>query len=272
MMANQWVFGEFLCYISLYFSYYTSAASNLLICALTTSKMLLLKSPLTFGMISSKKAHMFCGVFWMMALVSPVLMVSIDWKDVHFSYTFYFCNYGFSSETWKGMGPPLVGAFIAVLPTLFVIITSVYLLIIARRVAAKGRNSLKWQGIITTLLTAVVYCFSLLPMFVSDLLVVSLGAEVKSKGDLITTSYRLALTFLYLNTISNFYIYSLTVDSFRNFVLSKCRLLFPRLFIPIAVTFRGMSKSAFYKYSKKLNELNIIKFHQCSNRRRSMRS
>ena len=237
--ANQWLFGELLCYCGLYISFYLGAASNLLICAMTISKLLLLRFPLQFGTISIKKAHMFCGIFWGIALVAPVLMLVIDWKDVHFSYTYFFCGYGFSSETWKEMGPPLITTIITLLPTFVVVITSVCLLIIARRFASRSREGLKWQGIVTTLLTAIVFCISLLPIFVSDLLVVSMGAGIKNKGEIIKTSYRMALTFLYLNTCSNFYIYCLTVNSFRHFVFSRLQHLFQNLNFS---TVRGMKK------------------------------
>ena len=60
LITNEWMFGSFLCHFTVYTGYYFNVASMLLICNMTTSKLLLVKYPLRFGTISVKKTHMLC--------------------------------------------------------------------------------------------------------------------------------------------------------------------------------------------------------------------
>ena len=79
---------------------------------------------------------------------------------------------------------------------------------------------------LTVILVAAVYCLSVLPIFsyhIAVPLIIS-GEDLKSKPFFGTTYYRAASSFVTLNTISNFYIYSLTVPSFREFVWATIRL------------------------------------------------
>ena len=217
-VANEWVFGYFLCRVDDYAPYYFNSASILLICTMTTSKLLLLKYPLRFGTISSKRAHMICVACWGISLVWPVLMSAGDMDIVYFSYVFYSCRYDFSSKIWKYLSPPL-NLLLYILPAFLTVATSVHLLVIAKQIASRRRESLKWQGIITTVLTATVFCLSWLPWYV-------LMVMLDSMSNLVTILkiVRTAQSLTYLNTMCNFYIYSLTVTSFRNFVLTRLQL------------------------------------------------
>ena len=62
-ISNKWVLGNFFCYLNPYASYYSNQASILLICTMTTSKLLLLR----FGTTTSKKAHSICVACWLAA-------------------------------------------------------------------------------------------------------------------------------------------------------------------------------------------------------------
>ena len=221
LLADEWVFGDFLCRVFGYLTYFVLQASILLICTMTTSKLLLLKYPLRFGATSSKKAHMISVACWGVSLVWPVLFLAVDMDDFHFSYLIYACVYDFSSHIWKYLHS-LLGLLLGVLPTLLIVATSVHLLVIAKQVASRRGEGLKWQGIITTVLTATVFCLSLLPAF----MVLGMKGSM-SNWDLVTILKftRIALSLMFLNTMCNFYIYCLTVTSFRNFVLSRLQLL-----------------------------------------------
>ena len=107
------------------------------------------------------------------------------------------------------------------LPNCLVVVTTVYLLVIAKQVARRGGDSLKWQGIMTTTLTATVYCVSILPYLVYCVRESIVTADDKNTRFFHGAFRRMALSFLYLNTISNSYIYGLSVDSLRDFVLSR---------------------------------------------------
>ena len=171
LISNGWMFGSFLCYFTVYTGYYFHLASMLLICNMTTSKLLLVKCPLQFGTISVKKTHMLCGASWLVALTVPVaalLVALLDEQISYFSYRNFHCEFGFTSVTWYWLKPLLAVIFVFT-PNCLVVVTTISLLIIAKKVARRGQESLKWQGIITTVLTATVYCISVLPSVVYDI-------------------------------------------------------------------------------------------------------
>ena len=220
IVVDRWIFGTSLCHLSFNARYYFNLTSLLLICAMTTSKLLLLNYPLRFGTTSSRRAHVLCLACWGTALIVPAIFMIVDRKDIYFSYRSYECDHGFSSDTWKWL-KPLVALLVIFTPNCVVVTTTIKLLVIARRVAHRGRQSLKWQGIMTTVLTATVYCLSVLPYIVYVVGEPLIEVQDKSRSVFFTVYFRVAASFLTLNTISNFYIYGLTVHSFRNFILSK---------------------------------------------------
>ena len=215
IIKSKWVLGDFLSYLTPHATYYFNVASICLICTMTSCKLLLLKYPLRFGTASSKKAHIFCVASWSTALVLPIMTLIIDRKDVYFSYRSYQWGFGFSADIWQWLRPTLT-LLLVFIPNCLVVATTIWLLVIAKRIARRSREHLKWQGIMTTLLTAIVYCVSFLPT-----LVYRVGESKVSSSFFHTTFFRIALSFLNLNTISNFYIYSLTVYSFRDFIKSR---------------------------------------------------
>ena len=216
VISDKWVLGNF-CYLLSYAQFYSNLTSVFLICAMTTSKLLLLKYPLQFGTTSLKKAHLICVTCWLAAFILPVTSYLLDKDDVSFSFRGYICVYGFSSEIWHYL-TPFVAVLFVFIPTCLVVLTTVCLLIEARKVVSRRKESLKWQGIVTTVLTATVYCLSLLPWIAYRVGEYIVSVDDKSKSSFYTTFYRVAISLLSLNTISNFYIYCLTMYSFRAFM------------------------------------------------------
>ena len=232
VFAGKWVFGTFLCQWFNHIEYYLKSASILLICTMTTCtmttcKVLILKYPLRFRCVSQKRAYLLCGSCWALSFTIPVAMLLVDANDVQILSTSYVCAYGFSSNIWLFLKPILAFAFLFA-PVCLVMVTSIYLLVIAKRVAHRGKENLNWQGIMVTIVTAIVFCISFLPFFVFLLVESILGDNFSSLG-VYGHIKRAAVSFYSLNVISNFYIYSLTVDSFRSFVLSRLQLFFQRI-------------------------------------------
>ena len=225
VISDKWVLGKFFCYFYSYTQFYSNLTSALLICAMTTSKLLLLKYPLQFGTTTLKKAHLICVACWLLAFTLPVIFLFGDKDDVFFSYKGYLCDYGFSSGIWNYLRP-FVAVLFGVIPTCLVVSTTLYLLIKARKVVSRSRESLKWQGILTTVLTATVYCVSILPYVAYHIVESTMKLQDKSKSSFQfhATFYRVAISLMSLNTMSNFYIYCLTVSSFRAFIQSKMQL------------------------------------------------
>ena len=231
VVSDEWVLGSFLCYLTYYLGRYIYGVNMLLICTMTTSKLLLLKYPLRLGTVSVKTAHMICGACWLAAVIVPVtiLLVNVlEGENVYFSYLTYTCEYGLTSNMWVWL-LPLIAVVFVFIPNCVVVATTVYLLIIAKQVARRGRESLKWQGIMTTVLTASVYCISVLPYVVCSVVYFALGGVLTVDSSLNTSFVRIVWSFLCLNTISNFYIYSLSVQSFRHFIFSRIQLLYQTL-------------------------------------------
>ena len=225
VIASENVFSTFLCYLSPYLRYYFNPANVLLICAMCSSKLYTLKFPLRSGAVTLTRTHMMCVGCWLAAFTFPVAFLILDWKDIYFSYRGYQCNYAYSSPVYHWLKPLLAVVFLFI-PTCLVVATSVNLLIIAKKVARRCRGSLKWQGIMTTVLIATVYCISIIPMVVYRVGESRIKIDDKSRSFYFTHLYRIAISFPFLNIISNFYIYSLTVSGFRDFVWSTMQLPF----------------------------------------------
>ena len=202
--------------------YIANSSGALLICAMTSSKLIILKYPLRSKTFTSKTTHYICLAAWALSPSFPVMNFIVDKSDVSFDFRNYLCDFRMSSSIWKWLTPVTTALFL-VIPNCLVMATTINVLTIARSVASRGRQSLKWQGIMTTVLTATVYCISVLPYAMYRIGESVINVQDKGQSFFYTSFYRLASSFYSLNTISNFYIYSLTVASFREFLSSTTR-------------------------------------------------
>ena len=96
VVANEWALGDFLCYLNSYTKFYFMPTSTLLICTMTTCKLLILVFPFQFEKMTSKQAHIICVVSWLVALLSTISILIADGNDVYFSYRNYQCDHGYS--------------------------------------------------------------------------------------------------------------------------------------------------------------------------------
>ena len=222
IVSNDWVLGNFICILAAYSRYYLNAVSVLLLCTLTSCKFYLLKYPLHLEALPPKKAHVICTACWLAALAFPITFL-VDKADIYPSYKDYQCSYAATSEIWQWMKLFLAVAFIFV-PTCLVVASTIFILVIAKRFARRGCHSLKLQGTMAIVLTATVYCASFLPYVIFRVVESILSDSDRDREDFLIKFYRVVLAFISLNTISNFFIYSLTVVSFRRFVF---KLLIP---------------------------------------------
>ena len=221
LIAGGWELGTPLCYVMVYNAYYFVPVGNLLICAMTASKLFILMFPFRASSLRVKYAHAVCAGIWASVLIIPATNLVSDHDDVVFNYRTCVCDWGYTSEAWYWLRPLFATIFVF-LPSVFVVATTVALLVVARKIARRGQENLKWQGITTTVLVAVVYCVSVLPYSIYHFA----ASSVKDQSGFLHNDFsRIAESFLCLNTISNFYIYSLTVSSFRRFLWSRMQLL-----------------------------------------------
>ena len=220
LIAGKQVLGDTLCNISCYLNHILNSAAALLICNMVLSKLIILKYPLRLGSITMKRAHISCAVCWLLASSFALVFLTVDGRDVYFSYRSYTCAYGFSAKVWIWLHPIIVIIFI-VIPTCLVVASTINLMLIAKQVARRGRDSLKWQGIITTVVTATVYCISIIPFAVYRFGEAMIDTDNKSQSFFHTVYFRLAFSLPHLNAISNIYIYGFTVTGFRLFLKNR---------------------------------------------------
>ena len=217
-----------MCYVKAYLGGYTMTASVFLVCTMTLSKHLLLKYPLRTGAVTAKQAHKLCAVMWTIALYFPITFLITDMHDVSFTYRIYDCAYNFSSQAWKWL-KPISSLLLGFLPNITIIVTTILLLLESRKVARGAGQSLRWQGIMTVVLTAAVYSLSILPLTVYYLVEPYVEERPGNPGPFYTDFFRLSSAFLNLNVIANFFIYSFTVRSFRRFIRTKVTKIVPCL-------------------------------------------
>ena len=223
LLANSCVLGQMLCYLKVYFCYIAFAAGMSLIAVLTSSKLLILKYPLRALSWPTKRANQVCSLIWAFALIFPIhntLPRCINKDDVHFDYRVYNCEYGYRSDAWITIIPILRFIF-AIVPNIIIVATTVPILkylAVARKSARRVGGSVPWQGNLTVALTAVVYCISTLPYAVNQIAI----SCMKDPPELFFVHFHKVSCFLVMiNVVANFYIYVLTIRSFRKFLFSK---------------------------------------------------
>ena len=224
LLANSWVLGNNFCFIKVYIAYYLYPTGMFMLALLTTSKFLLLRYPLRASIFSKKRGHQACIVIWMFCLIMPGLMIAFDTDAVYFDYRVYNCGYKFTSEIWEKVLPILAVLF-SFAPNIIIISTTIptlKYLAAARKAARRVQGSIPWRGALTVALTAVVFTLSNLP-FVGFTI-----AETFVPPDRVLAMRwfdvhlnRFVTSLLYVNTISNFYIYLTTMKSFRRFLSTK---------------------------------------------------
>ena len=222
LIANSWILGESFCTAAAYVVHYVNTASILTILLLTASKFILLKYPLRSGNFSKNTGHLVSSLTWIFCFTIPVLMYTLQrgGDKVSFDTRIYNCNYIFKSNIWATI-LPITSTLFLLLPNVTIILLSIPLLryiVEARNSARRVRGNIPWQGALTVGLTALVYTISNLPFFIF-----AVAAKFLQDYDLVWFHlhlYRVAHSLLYFNVVSNFYIYFLTIKSFRRFVLS----------------------------------------------------
>ena len=228
LIADDWVVGVFMGHAQNAVNYLAGTTTMTLTCAMTTVKLLIVKYPLKTGTWSIYTGYKLCGALWGLQIASwlPWLVVNMFYvrNTLYFTYRTYQCSYNYFSPhtpTWFTMYASLSFLLGTILPFLVVIVTSLSLLVLAFRAAARQRQSVRWQGFGTVVLTAVVFCVSLLPWNVvyASFLMGRLPSVIMLRSTIFLTN---------LNVNANFFIYLLTVKSFKEFMKSAVRSLVNR--------------------------------------------
>ena len=221
MAAQSAVFGENLKYLLAYAPYYGFLASKLLVLALIVMKWLIITYPLRCRSWSEKTAHSLCAGIWVTSLLCMGRFL-VSPSDIGFQEQIYRYNYNYSDrEVWSWLSPTYF-ALTTYLPNTVILAFTILLirhLLKARRVTSRSGGSPRWQGLITVIVTAIVYSISYLPYAVYF----AVKSHVSGVSELIFK--RFAYTCGYFNVVCNFFIYSLTVKSFGSFLRAKVHSL-----------------------------------------------
>ena len=211
----------------IYLIYFSSLkSSNVLLCLLTTCKVVLLKFPLRTKSWKREGVHVVCLVVWIVAITNTIVMVACFDYKFHFS----FVPYTIIMDLNQGLPEQYFNAtdiVFNVVPTLVVTLTTVIILHhlhTSRKMSRRSGGSLRWQGMATVTATAGVFVLAILP---NSALHLFFFAEVFSSVDRGSNVLLSRCTYFvtFLNIMSNFYIYSLTVPSFRTFLMVKAALM-----------------------------------------------
>ena len=220
LLINRWVFGDTLCLTQQYLDKICFRTVFFLTCTLTSAKFMTIKYPLKSGVWSDRKSQKLCLLVEIISLVfvSPYLLLyyQAGTAALYFNYSTYNCD--INAEFLDSSLPaPLKNFLHSLLDTtvpicIYIIpaLTSGLMLWEARRVAGHHNQRLRWEGVMTVLLTCTVYYISFIPH--------TLTSAIKSRE-----YFKFAEFLLNLNIISNFFIYTLTVKSFRTFLRSWIR-------------------------------------------------
>ena len=219
LLANSQVSSDVMCTVRFSLTFYGNTASLFLVSSLATCKVLLLKYPLRAISWSNSAAHKICAVIWFISLYIPAGYLLVDKDDVLFDFRTYNCMYGYTADIWKYLLP--ISALTIFIPNLVIIVTSLMLLREARKVARGAKKDVRWQGIMAVVLTAAVYSVSFVPYTVYCTAEPFVTKNPERPGPFFIAFYRVSCAFVTFNILSNFFIYSLTVTSFRNFLKRK---------------------------------------------------
>ena len=228
LIANEWVFGSTLCIARVFVSYFGYTANLQLICSMTTCKVIILKFPTKSRNLSRKHAQVICTALWTFAFLCAVTSVTAGRNGIIFDYRIYSCDFRYSLEQFHLKLMTLIAHISFIFLTNFTIFISTTALLChlrdARKVAARCGATVPTQGLVTVILTAFFYSISTLPYTVFHLL----NDVFRDTAFAVTLShsfYRIAYALLWFNLPVNFFIYSQSVKSFRQFLIAKLKIL-----------------------------------------------
>ena len=212
--ANEWVLEKWTCYLTYFFNDSLAAVQSLITGAIAMSKLLIVKYPLRAISFSADAAKIAVMCIWITGSVFPAAAIAHDIHGFYFSYVVYICDLSspYTIE-WSKIGYKIYVSTIGIVTLtsiLGTVISSIWLLILAKRATDRRREGLQWQGVVTILLTAAAHFLLAMPLAVYYI------SRAFTKPNLYF--YRYAWWTSQLGCMVNFYILGLTLPSFRAFL------------------------------------------------------
>ena len=230
LQANNWILKSEFCELRSYLSVVVYATGMFQVALLTSLKFLLLKYPARLAGWTVLKTHLICSFIWFFNLVPGIILLAVsDIKNitVYFDYRIYTCTYDLKVvDKLLNIPDNLCVMMVTAISLLIIVgatVPTVIYLIKASKTSRRVRGRIPWQGTVTVVMTATFFCVATVPHLVSLMM---------TDKDLSSSSisfYKISYFLLSINTICNFYIYTLTIRSFRAFLSSKFRSVATKL-------------------------------------------
>lgn len=220
LICNGWVLGYLSCHINSIAAFYLITVNQLLTCCMAITKVGLLKfhDSHVVRSLTSKSAHVMCFLIWALALMVPGLCHAVEkGAQVFFDIRKSVCELLLMSPLWTKI-LPLMTLFAFLIPYIVVIISFLFLLehlIISRRLSRQIGSSQNLQGILVVFATTGVFSIATLPYYIY----LFVGFNQTDMSSFFHNDFlRIAEACYDLNLVINFYIYSFTLRSFRDFL------------------------------------------------------
>lgn len=218
VLLNGWALQDTpLIYLLFLLNAISSPTTSILICLLTLTKLLFLHVPT--ARVTYLHVHGVCAALWITAGIFPVCHLIWDSNLFFFDYI----SYGLvvePSSIWsrKLMDVTMVVSFI--LPVVIVIISTLLILLYlmrSRRISNRVGGHVRWRGIGVVVATATVFTVSYIPFSVGYLAYL-FGRRSSQYLQSEVIFSRVVVFLPTINIVGNFYIYYLSIPSFKVFV------------------------------------------------------
>ena len=222
LITDNWMMGKFLGNVGIHVQNMCSVATVLLNCAMTISKLIYLKHPLRAAGWTARFGHKICASMWslMLSIYLPLIVGSLNsiMEETYLNYISYTLSYRTDrAPVWLNWYSLVCSSLVILIPCLILAVASVLIFMVAQKAATRHNERLRREGTVAVLLTVGVFFVSFLPNCIID---VAWNAGI-GPSDFDDTLLRTTYFLTYFNTMANFYVYSLTVRSFRRFLREK---------------------------------------------------
>ena len=208
--TDLWLYGDGFCAFQSYLRWFLTSSSGYFVCALNCSKLAALLFPFRGRNWDSRQGHILAALVWTFSVVMQLgFHLSEGRTYTIFDVYLLMCDFRIESEKFK-RGAIMI-FFLGLLCTLIVLISEIWLVVIAIKLnLRKGIRTVKFQGVMTVVLIALIYCVSFLPLFAFYLVAV---IDEEKYGYIAVICKSIPL----FNNVSNIFIYMISIRSFRKF-------------------------------------------------------
>ena len=230
LIADRWMFGPMLCDLFAYSRMAFYYSSVYLVGVLNISKLLLLLFPMHARRWSRRSGHFSAAIAWSIyILYQGITLVCGKFPKIFFEYRVMSCWYGPADlGIGHGFTMLILMGLLGYVPIVIVLGTTIGLLGVAFKIVRRSRDSIQWQGVITVLSIAGIYCLAYLPFFMYHIIYTNLylsqdqsGMTSKTKATFYLQLFTVTNAIAYLNNFANVFIYYVSIASFRNFIHTK---------------------------------------------------